>query len=73
MTTPRLVVDAGKCTECMSCQLICSYTYSGAFNPEAARVVIRPPEIRFTDDCVPGCVLCARYCVYGAIVRPEAA
>ena len=66
----KLALANEKCTECMSCQLICSLTYTGAFNPEAARIVINPPnEISFTDDCVSGCSLCAQHCVYGAIVK----
>ena len=59
-----------KCTECMSCQLICSMTYAGAFNPEAARLIINPPHsIDFTDQCKEGCILCTRYCEFDAITR----
>jgi len=70
MEKSNIVVSPEKCTECMCCQLICSLTYTGSFNPEEARIVINPPEeISFTEDCVEGCVLCTRYCVYGAIAR----
>ena len=70
MNKDNIAVNPEKCTECMCCQLICSLTYAGAFNPEEARIVINPPnEIGFTDECVKGCSLCTNYCVYGAIIR----
>ncbi len=70
MKKENIEIAQEKCTECMCCQLICSLTYTGSFNPEGARIVIDPPrEITFTDECVPGCTLCTRYCVYGAITR----
>jgi Fe-S-cluster-containing hydrogenase component 2 len=66
----NIEIEREKCTECMCCQLICSLTYTGSFNPERARIVIDPPrEITFTDECVSECTLCTRYCVYGAITR----
>jgi NAD-dependent dihydropyrimidine dehydrogenase PreA subunit len=59
-----------KCTACYSCQLRCSLAYTGAFNPEKARLIIAPPHtISFTDECIKNCSLCARYCAYDAIVR----
>ena len=74
MKKDNLEVRSERCTECMSCQLMCSLTYAGAFNPEEARIVINPPEpITFTDDCVEGCSLCTGYCVYGAISRKKEA
>lgn len=70
MSKENIQVDVGKCAECLCCQLICSLTYEGAFNPEQARIVINPPwEISFTQACVEGCILCTRYCVYGAIMK----
>ncbi len=70
MEKKNIVVTVEKCTECLCCQLICSLTHTGSFNPERAGIVIDPPrEISFTDDCVEGCSLCTRYCVYGAIVK----
>jgi len=70
MKKDNIGVNPEKCTECMCCQLICSLTYAGAFNPEEARIVINPPnEIAFTEECVKGCSLCTKYCVYGAITR----
>ena len=51
-------VDSEKCTECMCCQLICSLTYTGSFNPERAAIIIKPPdEIRFTEECRDGYII----------------
>lgn len=65
----NLKVSPEKCTTCYACQLRCSLAYTGAFNPEKARLIIAPGEITFTDECVKGCSLCVQYCVYDAIVR----
>ena len=74
MEKTNITVFPEKCAECMCCQLICSLTYAGAFNPEAARIVIDVPNgIRFTDDCVEGCSLCTKYCEYDAITRTKEA
>ena len=72
MKKAAIEMNPSKCTECACCQLICSLTYAGSFNPEKARIVLAPPNaIEFTDDCKKGCVLCTNYCVYGAIVRAK--
>ena len=66
LTTPE------KCTECACCQLICSLTYAGSFNPEKARIILDFPNgIGFAEDCIKNCVLCTNYCVYGAISRSK--
>ncbi|MFA5315910.1 MAG: hypothetical protein WC369_00620 [Dehalococcoidales bacterium] len=66
----NLKVYPENCTTCYACQLRCSLAYTGTFNPEKARLIIAPPNtISFTDECVKGCSLCAKYCVYNAIVR----
>jgi NAD-dependent dihydropyrimidine dehydrogenase PreA subunit len=63
-------VDPTRCTQCYSCQLRCSYIYSGAFNPEKARIVPNPPnDISFTDECRTGCSACVAYCPTGALMR----
>ena len=68
MEKSNIDVFPEKCAECMTCQLMCSLTYTGSFNPEEASIVINPPDvIRFTDECREGCVLCTKYCEYGAI------
>ena len=71
----NISVDAEKCTGCLICQMICSFTYTGRFNPAKARIVIDHDrkQIRFTDECVENCHLCTRYCVYGAITRKDQA
>lgn len=69
----NISIDVGRCTGCLICQLICSFTYTGAFNPARARIVIErdQKEIHFADECVQNCHLCTRYCVYGAITRKD--
>ena len=69
----NISVDAERCTGCLNCQLICSLTYTKSFNPSLARIRIDTDskEIAFTEDCLKGCHLCTRYCVYGAIVHHE--
>lgn len=65
----QIVTDANKCTGCLSCQLICSYTYTGCFNPLRAFIRINLRDeggIEFTDACT-NCGLCAEYCSYGAL------
>ena len=71
MEQDKIAVNSKDCTECMCCQLICSLTYIGEFNPEKARLVIRPPnEISFTDEC-DTCGICARYCPHDALYRGD--
>jgi ferredoxin len=76
MEKTNIIINAKECTECLACQLVCSLTYTDAFNLEKARIVIETMmqgetsrTIRFTDECVAGCHLCSDYCVYGALVR----
>ena len=64
-----ITVDADKCTGCMSCQLICSYTYTGRFNPLKAHIsiILRDTyRIEYTDECTE-CGLCVEYCTYDAL------
>ena len=35
-----LVIDAGKCTGCLQCELACSYQGEGVFNPARSRIKI---------------------------------
>ena len=70
MIKPNIISSPGECVRCSACQLICSLTYTGAFNPDQACIVINPPdEIRFTEECRNGCTLCTKYCEFRAIVR----
>lgn len=68
MEKTNIRVQPELCTHCQCCQLQCSFIYTGAFNPEKARIVIDwPKAISFTDDCIKGCSLCTRHCPVGAI------
>ena len=61
-------VSPEMCVQCYACQLICSFTYTGTFNPEKERIIIDPrTSIDYDDDCVAGCSLCVKYCAYGAL------
>ena len=68
MQKANIKVYPSVCSGCLSCQLICSLRYDGAFNPLKARVIIKSDEISFTDDCIETCHLCANYCAYGALI-----
>lgn len=70
MNTGNIVVDVGKCTGCLNCELICSFTFTQTFNPSKARIVHDDEGIWFTEECTE-CGLCTDYCVYGAIRRRE--
>lgn len=61
-------VNPDLCTQCHSCQLVCSFIYTGAFNPEKANIRLFPGDgISYTEDCCGGCSLCISFCPYGAI------
>jgi Fe-S-cluster-containing hydrogenase component 2 len=67
-----IAVHLEKCAGCQCCQLICSLVYTGAFNPEKARIEIDSHNgIYFSDECKEGCVLCTNYCVFGAIAKTK--
>ncbi len=72
MEKKNVEINSKLCSGCSCCQLICSLTYTKAFNPEKARII---PDmgvsISFTDDCIEGCSLCAKYCSTGANQRIE--
>ena len=70
----KILVNLEKCAGCLNCQIHCSFTYTGAFNPAAARIqVLRGKTTRaitFTEECNL-CGICARHCVYGGITLAE--
>lgn len=73
---PDILIDLDRCTGCLNCQLICSFTYHEIFNPDLAHIRIErtltdEKGAGFTDECVQ-CSICADYCVYGALTREEA-
>lgn len=72
---PRILIDLDKCTGCLNCQLICSFTYNEVFNPDLAyisitRTVNDGKGACFTEDCLQ-CSICADSCVYGSLTRTE--
>jgi Fe-S-cluster-containing hydrogenase component 2 len=72
---PKVRIDLDKCTGCLNCQLICSFTYHDIFNPGLAYIRIErtlddDKRAGFTDDCLQ-CSFCADYCIYGALTRVE--
>ena len=74
---PGILIDLDRCTGCLNCQLICSFTYHEEFNPALARIEIGrglndEKSAGFTDECIQ-CSICADYCVYGALSRTKEA
>jgi len=72
---PEVSIDLDRCTGCLNCQMICSFTYHEIFNPALARIRIGrglddEKSAGFTDECVQ-CSICVDYCVYGALAREE--
>ncbi len=64
-----------RCTGCLICQLMCSFTFEGRFNPSRARIKIDRADgscrISFSRECTL-CGRCAEHCLYGALeVRGE--
>ena len=35
-----LLIDAGKCTGCLQCEMACSYEHEGVFNPARSRIKV---------------------------------
>ena len=35
-----LIIDAGKCTSCLQCEMACSFEHTGAFNPARSKIKI---------------------------------
>ena len=73
-----LIIDGDKCTGCRVCELECSFTYHKVFNPALSNIkILETPEggisyeIKFTEDCQPKCVICAKSCVFGALEIEE--
>jgi ferredoxin len=68
----RIMLHPENCVWCEMCQLQCSFSKTGTFNPAKARIKILrsweddDPRISFTNDC-DQCGICAKFCVYGAL------
>lgn len=53
-----LIIDAGKCTSCLQCEMACSFEHTGAFNPARSRIKIF--EVEHGQRSVPyTCTQCA--------------
>jgi Fe-S-cluster-containing dehydrogenase component len=50
----RLIVDVNKCTGCMACTLVCSFTKFGLFGPEYSRIRV----LKFEEAGVDCPILC---------------
>jgi anaerobic carbon-monoxide dehydrogenase iron sulfur subunit len=76
----RLIVHIENCRGCRDCQLACSFTRHGSFNPDKSLIVMERnlPDARTAPMIKPiGCNLCggnpacARACQYGAITYEQ--
>lgn len=65
----KILVDEHKCTLCLVCQMMCSFTYTQLFNISKSRIHIDfgRRAISFSEECN-NCGICAHYCAYGALV-----
>jgi Fe-S-cluster-containing dehydrogenase component len=72
---PHILIDLDRCTGCLNCQLICSFTHHAIFNPALARISIElglddEKSAGFTGECAQ-CKVCVDYCIYGALTLAE--
>jgi Fe-S-cluster-containing dehydrogenase component len=70
--TKRLIIDLSKCTECRTCELICSFEHFGVFNSRKSGIRIVPdwpnvPSARLCIQCEDAA--CMDACPVEAIVR----
>ncbi len=69
----QVQVHAENCVGCLVCQVRCSLRFTRSFNPLESRLVVqrvdgqRIFDVSLTPEC-DHCGLCARDCVYGALV-----
>jgi Fe-S-cluster-containing dehydrogenase component len=72
---PDVLIDLDRCTGCLNCQMICSFTFHEIFNPDLAHIEIGrglgdEKSAAFTDECTQ-CGTCVEYCIYGALTSRE--
>ena len=66
-STFGVVINPTRCARCQTCQLVCSFFFTGIFNPLQAHVELNDLEgPKFKDTCL-HCKLCAKHCPYGAL------
>jgi Fe-S-cluster-containing hydrogenase component 2 len=65
--------NSSKCAGCINCMLRCSFRLGRNFNLEQSRITItrltgaeNEFSIAFAPEC-DACLICARYCPYGAL------
>ena len=67
-----LVYDPTMCRVCFTCELICSITNAGEFNPTKSSIRIsardsgKVKEMNLSEDCIE-CGVCVQYCPYDAL------
>jgi ferredoxin len=65
-------IDTENCTGCLRCQLACSESITGSFNPVAANIRVersgKDCSIRFKETCN-ACGICADNCLYNALQK----
>jgi Fe-S-cluster-containing hydrogenase component 2 len=66
-----ITVHDEKCSGCGTCELWCSLTFQGSFNPLLAYIHHefipgKGFKITFAEDCTQ-CELCIEHCPYGAL------
>nr|MDO8097865.1 4Fe-4S dicluster domain-containing protein [Candidatus Njordarchaeota archaeon] len=76
---PEIATQSAKCTGCLRCQLQCSLTHTGVFNPSKAMIQVQVNDfsegeegitVSFSDGC-DKCGLCISACPYGALEARE--
>lgn len=68
----QIKVLAERCTGCLICELRCALRFEGSFLLSASAIQVRRTgdriyKITITDRC-DNCGICARYCMYSALV-----
>ena len=72
-----IAADPTKCAGCITCMLRCSFRIDSKFNLSRSRIRVerqsgRADEfaVSFSGGC-DACLICARYCPYGALIATK--